>query len=88
VKRGPVPLAVPKVTEMGLRRRLAANVRRLRKALLMTQDAASERGHLALRHWQKIEAGEANAGLSTLVKVANALLVDPAELFAPLPPRS
>lgn len=81
-------LAAPKVTEMGLRRRLAANVRRIRKALLMTQDAASERGDLSLRHWQKIEAGEANAGLDTLVKVGNALMVDPAELLAPLPPRS
>ena len=33
------------------------------------------------RHWQKIEAGHTNLTLFTLVRVADALDVDPSELL-------
>jgi hypothetical protein len=38
------------------------------------------------RHWQKIEAGEVNATLQTLVRIADALHVDPVDLVRDPPP--
>ncbi len=64
-----------------IRRRLAAQVRRLRAARGLTQEAAAAGAGLAARHFQKIEAAEVNATLDTLVRVATALDVDVSELF-------
>ena len=63
---------------------LAANVRRLRKARGMTQESAAHEIGIVPRHFQKLEAGELNITLHTLCKVASALRVGVAELFANL----
>jgi len=76
------------LTPAELRRRLAANVRRLRTAATLTIKQASGRAQVHWRHWQKIEAGENNATLSTIVRVAEALNVTAAELLeAPAEPK-
>ncbi len=72
--------------EAELRRRLAANVRRLRKAKRLTITEAAARAELHWRMWQKIEARESNATLFTLTRLANALDVDPKELLYEPPP--
>jgi transcriptional regulator with XRE-family HTH domain len=64
-----------------IQRVLASNVRRRRHALGLTVAAASERGGLHWRHWQKIEAEEINATLETLVRLADALEMQMDALF-------
>ena len=59
-------------------------IRARRKELHLSAKRASERADgINHRHWQKIEAGEVNITLNTLVRVAKALRVDPYELFPP-----
>lgn len=76
IKIGSVP------TEAMVREWLAVKVRALRTKRELTLKVASRRASLAWRHWQKIEAGEVNATLQTLVRVALSLGVDPADLFS------
>jgi len=71
-----------------LRRRLAANVRRLRLAASLTVKQAAGRVELHWRHWQKVEAEQSNATLATIIRMASALDVTPAELLAEPPPGS
>jgi transcriptional regulator with XRE-family HTH domain len=47
-----------------------------------TQQQLADRIGCDLRHLQRLEAGGRNVTIKTLVEVANALRVDPAELFA------
>jgi transcriptional regulator with XRE-family HTH domain len=68
-------------TETDLRRRLAINVRALRAKAGYTVKRASARAEMHWRHWQKIEAGDTNATIATVVKMADALDVDPKELL-------
>jgi XRE family transcriptional regulator, regulator of sulfur utilization len=76
------------LTSVELRRRLAANVRRLRTAAPLTIKQAAGRAEVHWRHWQKIEAAENNATLATLIRVAEALNVTVAELLeAPAEPK-
>jgi transcriptional regulator with XRE-family HTH domain len=74
---------MPNSDAAALRRRLAANVRRLRHEEDMTQEELAEAADLDRRHIAKIEAAEANATVATLVKLANAFGVTPAFLLAP-----
>lgn len=67
--------------ERRVRQRLAANVRRLREKRGLTIMDASERVHIHWRLWQKVEAGDTNATIQTLVRVAEALGVDARDLF-------
>jgi transcriptional regulator with XRE-family HTH domain len=67
--------------ERELRRLLAVNVHRYRGTLGLTVEAAAERSDLDRRYWTKIEAGEANATLRTLARLARALGVRVALLF-------
>jgi transcriptional regulator with XRE-family HTH domain len=69
-------------SEHRLRRRIATNVRRLRKELKLSAISASESVGLHWRLWQKVEAGDNNMTLATLIRVAEALDVDPRELLA------
>jgi predicted transcriptional regulator len=69
-------------SEHRLRRRIATNVRRLRKEQELSVITAAESVGVHWRLWQKIEAGDANITLWTLVRVADALDVDPRELLA------
>jgi transcriptional regulator with XRE-family HTH domain len=71
--------------EANLRRRIAANVRRLRQKKGFTLKVAGERAELHWRLWQKIEAAQTNATLFTVVRLANALDADPRELLAEPP---
>jgi transcriptional regulator with XRE-family HTH domain len=60
-----------------LQRRLATNIRLLRQRSGLSQDALSSRAGVAVRHLQKLEAGEVNVTLKTLSAVSAALDVDP-----------
>ncbi|MBI4702179.1 MAG: helix-turn-helix transcriptional regulator [Deltaproteobacteria bacterium] len=60
-------------SEHRLRRTLAANVHRARQAAGLTLEEAADRAGMHWRHWQKIEAGEVNATLRTLARLAGAL---------------
>jgi hypothetical protein len=64
-----------------LRQKLAANVRRLREGAGLTLEEAAHRAGLHWRHWQKVEAGEVNLTLASLVRLAGALGVEAAGLF-------
>ena len=79
---------VAAVSETNLRRRLGTNVRALRNGALLTLKKASERAEMHWRHWQKIEAGQTNVTLFTLVRVADALNTEPSSLLSdpPAPP--
>jgi len=57
----------------------ATKKRRLQKGLTIA--AAAARAGLHPRHYQKLEAGEANATLETLARIARAYSVDPARLW-------
>ena len=61
--------------------RIGANVRRLRKAAGLTQEALAHRAALSWRYVSGIERGEENFTLEALVKVAEALGAHPRELF-------
>ena len=47
----------------------------------MTLKVASERVEMHWRHWQKVEAAEVNVTLQTLVRIGDALDIDPADLI-------
>jgi transcriptional regulator with XRE-family HTH domain len=63
-------------------RRIGLRIRQLREAADLTLDRASSAAGIDLSHWQRIEAAQKNVTVGTLVKVAGALRVDVAELFA------
>ena len=73
--------AVPKSSHFEAQRLLAGNVRRLRESLKWTQEQAAEASGIAVRHFQKIEAGDVNVTVATLVRVAKALRVPVKALF-------
>ncbi len=56
-------------------------MRRLRKKVGWTQEQAAEAIGIAPRHYQKIEAGDVNATVATLVNVAKAFGVTIKDLF-------
>ena len=78
----------PTPTEAELCFRLGTNVRALRTAALLTLQRAAKRAEIHWRHWQKIEAGQINATLFTLKRVADALNVTPADLLRESAPRA
>jgi transcriptional regulator with XRE-family HTH domain len=61
--------------------RLRTNLRTLRLAAGLTLKTAAERAEMHWRHWQKIEAGEMNVTLRTMVQLAEVLRVDVAVLL-------
>jgi DNA-binding Xre family transcriptional regulator len=75
------------ITEDVVRQRLSINVRTMRNAAALTLKKASERAEMHWRHWQKIEAGEVNVTLQTLVRLGDALDIDPADLLREPPAR-
>ena len=74
------------VDSAALSRRLAQNMRRLRREQGLTLQAAAESAQLQIHSWQELEAGVGKPTLATLCRVAEALGVDPAALVA-APPR-
>ena len=76
------------ITEEVIRNRLRENVRTLRHAASLTLKKASERAEMHWRHWQKIEAGQVNLTLQTLVRIADVLDIDPSDLLREPKPRA
>lgn len=70
------------------RQRVAWRVRDFRLSRNLTQEAVAARAGLAPRHLQKVEAGEVNITLLTLVKIAVALGVDVDELLKSPPSKT
>lgn len=67
---------------------LQRNVRARREALGLTVSGAAAQAGIHRRHWQKIEAGEGNVKLATLLKLSLFLGVEVAALIrAPSAPR-
>ena len=71
------PKAVARV-----RKELGRNIWQKRHALGLTQADAAERAGLHWRHFQKVETGQVNVTLATLVGIAYALETTIAALFA------
>lgn len=71
-----------------VQRYVAANVRRLRRARGLTQEALAELASLGPVHLRSIERGVENVTLATIVALADALAVPPGTLLrkATLPP--
>ena len=66
---------------MGWEQIVGGNIRRLRKAAGLSQEALAERAGFAMRYVSGIERGEENPSLRILVMLAGALDVHPARLF-------
>ena len=60
---------------------VGANVRRLRKARGLSQEALAGEAGLAMRHLGRIERGEGNPTVGVLVKLAAVLDVHPAAFY-------
>lgn len=70
-----------------LQRRVAANMRRLRREQGLTLAALAKRADLHLRHVQRIAAARANLTIGTLAKLATGLGVDVTTLLDRQPRR-
>lgn len=63
-------------------------VRHLRGERSWTLEGASAAMDIDLKHLQKVEAGQLNLTLVTILRIADGLDVAPESLFAGIPPRS
>lgn len=61
---------------------VGANIKDLRKARGLTQERLAADAEMAVRYLAGVERGEENPSLKFLVKIAAALSVSPADLFA------
>lgn len=66
---------------IALRSRIGRNIRVLRKARGWSQEALGERADLSYKFIGEIERGLVNPSLDSLMKIANVLNVEIAELF-------
>jgi transcriptional regulator with XRE-family HTH domain len=66
-----------------LRARFGGLVKAHRVRLGLTQEALAERANISTDMVSKIEGGNSGARFGVVAKLANALGVDPAELFTP-----
>jgi len=64
-------------------KRFGANVRRERSAVGLTQEKLAERAELFPRTIQKIEAGEINILITTMIRIRRALKCSWASLLGP-----
>ena len=60
---------------------VGANIRRLRKAKGLTQEQLAHEAEIAMRYIAGVERGEENPSLKYLVKIAEALEAEPADLL-------
>jgi len=60
---------------------VGANIRRLRKAKGLTQEQLAHEAEIAMRYIAGVERGEENPSLRYLVKIAEALEAEPADLL-------
>lgn len=61
--------------------RVGANVRRLRKAKGLSQEALAHEAGMSMRYLAGLERGEENPSLAFLVKLAKALGTEPKNLL-------
>lgn len=61
--------------------RVGENIRRLRRARGLSQEALAHESGMAMRYLAGIERGEENPSLAFLVRIATALGVTPGDLF-------
>jgi len=66
---------------MQLRRRFARNLQKARAHRELTQERLADLSGLAVRHLQKIEAGEVNLTLLSIAAIADALGCEPRDLL-------
>jgi len=66
---------------MDLKKAMAVNLVRLRKAAKLTQEELAERAGLSARYVSSIERAVVSASVTVLGRVADALKVDPCELI-------
>lgn len=62
---------------------VAANIRKHRKSLRMTQESLAFAAGLSSQHLSKIERCACSPTVSTLVKLAECMGIEPAKLFEP-----
>ena len=65
-----------------IQRRIGERMRELRTKLDMTQEAAAAASGIDYKRWQRLEAGDVNATIKTIVRVAITLSVSFEELIA------
>ncbi len=61
---------------------VGANIRRLRKAKGLTQEQLAQEAGVAMRYVAGVERAEENPSLRFIVKIAEALGAEPADLLA------
>lgn len=61
--------------------RVGANVRRLRKAKGLSQEALAHEAGMSMRYLAGLERGEENPSLAFLIKLSDALGARPQDLF-------
>ena len=66
---------------MGWERTVGGNIRRLRRAGGLSQEALAGEAGLAMRYLAGVERGEENPSLRILTALADALGIHPARLF-------
>lgn len=69
------------MTEEELKARLRSNLRKYRSEQGLTQEELAEKAGVSLSGYKNIESTERGASLEMLVKLGNALGVDPASLL-------
>ena len=72
---------------MDLKEVVAINLRRVRHAKKMTQEELAEAAGLSARYVGDIERADKSPSVSVLGRIADALMIDPAELIKPVKPR-
>ena len=73
---------------MDIREVFAANLRRLRHELEMSQDDLAYEAEVSRSYLSQIEKGSYYASLKIIERLAKVLKVQPAELLQPLPTRT
>jgi transcriptional regulator with XRE-family HTH domain len=71
---------------MDIRRILAANVVRLRRAKGLSQEGLAWEADVARSYMAKIESGRTSTGIDIIARLAAILEVEPMEFLRPLPP--
>jgi transcriptional regulator with XRE-family HTH domain len=71
------------VVAMDLKRAMAINLRRERRARALSQEELADRAGLSARYLGSIERANVSASVTILGRLAQALKIDPCELIKP-----
>ena len=72
-----------KGAERRVLREVGARIRAAREAAGLSQEDAAHRAGIDYKRWQRLEAGQVNATVRTLVRVSGAVKTDFWSLLAP-----